>query len=112
MVAPGIPSPTRESAITTLRVSAFAVTATSGICAAIALAVGTPLEFGVTLALCAGSLIAVDFIESSTEVARPARRHAAAFAQFNRTYHPCRVVFAGREQPTGPVGYRTATRYR
>lgn len=110
MVAPGIPSQTRDSYITTLRVCAIAVSAVSGICAVIALAVGSPLEFGVAMALCAGWLIAADFIESSVEGQRAARRRAVPSAQFNRSSEQYRVLFAGGEPSARPLRRGTATR--
>jgi hypothetical protein len=110
MVALGIPSQTRDSYISTLRVCAIAISAVSGICAVVALAVGSPLEFGVAMALCAGWLIAADFIESSAEGQRAARQLAVPSAQFKRASEPYRVVFAGGEPSARPPRRRTATR--
>jgi hypothetical protein len=108
MVAPGIPPQTRNSY--TLRVCAIAVSAVSGICAAVALAVGSPLEFGVAMALSAGWLIAADLIESNVEGRRATRQRAIPSAQFNRPFAPYRVVFAGDEPSARPLSRRSATR--
>jgi hypothetical protein len=110
MVAPGIPPQTRDSYITTLRVCAIAVSAVSGVCTVVALAVGSPLEFGVAMALCAGWLIAADFIGSSVERQRAARQCAVPSARFNRAAEPYRFVFAGGEPGARPLRRRTATR--
>jgi len=110
MVAPGIPSQTRDSYITTFRVCAIAVSVVSGICAAAALAVGSPLEFGVAMALSAGWLIAADFFESSVEGRRASRQRAVPSAQFNRASGPYRVVFAGEQPRARPPSCRSATR--
>ena len=78
--------------MTALRAGAIAVAALSGACALIALAVGSPLQFGVSLALCAAGWIAVDFFER-THAPHP---HAIPVAPINRVYRPGHVVFANR----------------
>ena len=100
MVAPGIPSQGPDSYFTILRIGIIAGTAISGICAVVALVAGSPLEFGVSTALCAGCLIAVDFIESSVRGRRGARASAS-----------CRVVFVGDRHAARAGSRRTAIRY-
>jgi hypothetical protein len=100
MVAPGIPSRGRDSYVPILRSCIIAAAAVSGIGAVIALVAGSPLEFGVSTALCAGCLIAVDFIESSIRGRRGARA--------SDSYH---VVFVGAPRAARPGSPRTAIRY-
>jgi uncharacterized membrane protein len=64
MDTPANLSRTRHPRLTTLHICAITLSVVSGTCALVALAAGSPLEFGVALALSAAWLIAADFIES------------------------------------------------
>jgi uncharacterized membrane protein len=74
MDTPGIPSRTRHPRPTTLHICAITLSVVSGTYALVALAAGSPLEFGVAVAFCAAWLIAADFIETNVE---REREHAA-----------------------------------
>ncbi len=87
-----------DAQTTILQISAIAVTAVSGVCAIVALIAGSPLEFGVAMALGAGWLIAADFIDSSVGQQRADRRRT----------DPYRVVVVGGQHPARPVSRRTA----
>ncbi len=78
--------------MTALRAGAIVVAMLSGTCAFIALAVGSPLQFGVSLALSAAGWIGADFFE---RVHAP-RPHAIPVAPINRVYHPGHVVFVSK----------------
>ncbi len=78
--------------MTALRAGAIAVSALSGACALIALTVGSPLQFGVSLALSAAGWIGADLFE---RVHAP-RPHAIPVAPVNRVYRPGHVVFVSR----------------
>ncbi len=95
--------------MTALRAGAIAVAMLSGMCAFIALAVGSPLQFGVSLGLCAACCIAVDFIEWVQ--APVARVYAVALTPLNHGYRPDHVVFASRGGVhISPPACRAATR--
>ncbi len=78
--------------MTALRAGAIAVAALSGACTLIALTVGSPLQFGVSLALSAAGWIGADFFE---RVHAP-RPHAIPVASINRVYRSGHVVFASK----------------
>lgn len=80
--------------MTALRAGAIAVAALSGACALIALTVGSPLQFGVSLALSAAGWIGADFFERM----RAPRPHAIPVAPINRVYRPGHVVFPSRRE--------------
>ena len=94
--------------MTALRAGSIAVAMLSGMCAFIALAVGSPLQFGVSLALCAAGWIAVDFIERVH--AHAPRVSAVALTPLNRGYRPDHVVFAGGGGHISPPACQAATR--
>ncbi len=94
-------TPTR---LTTLHLCAITVSVVSGTCALVALIAGSPLEFGVALALCAAWLIAADFIESGVEREREhaARRRAVPPTHRTPVLDSCHVIFtheAARRRP-------------
>lgn len=89
----GVPSQTRYACSSTLHICAFTVVVVAGTCAAVALIAGSPLEFGIAMALCAGWLVVVDFIESNLESQRAVSRREVPAAQRSPAYDSCRVVF-------------------
>jgi hypothetical protein len=74
MATPGIARQARDPRMTALHASAFTIAVLSGTCAVVALVAGSPLEFGVALALCGAGWIAADFIEWTVEGERADRR--------------------------------------
>lgn len=75
----------------TIHTGAVIIAILSGSYSLVALLVGSPLEFGVALALCGTCWIAADFIE--TVVREPAPHvHAVPAARLNRGYGTCHVV--------------------
>ncbi len=79
--------------MTALRAGAIAIAVLSGARALIALAVGSPLQFGVSLALCGAGWITADFIEWTN--AHAPRVCAIPVTRRNRGYRPSHVVFVG-----------------
>jgi hypothetical protein len=88
--------------MTALRAGAITIAFVSGTLALVALAVGSPLQFGAALALCGAGWIATDFIEYT---AVPAGRRCAVPAErLNSGYEICRVVHIGaRERFSAPT---------
>lgn len=64
---PAMPRQARDPRMTLLYAGTLAVAVVSGICALVALAAGSPLQFGVTSAVFGAGWIATDFIERTTE---------------------------------------------
>ncbi len=97
MAMPGIPPQARDPRMTTLHTGAIASANLSGTYALVALVVGSPLEFGVALALCGAWWIAADFIEWTVggERAHAARRRAVPAVRLNPGYGSCHAVFVG-----------------
>ena len=95
MAMPGIPPQARDPRMTTLHTGAIASAIVSGTYALVALIAGSPLEFGVALALWGAWWIAVDFIEWTVERERAARRCAVSAARLDPGYGSCRVAFVG-----------------
>ncbi len=93
---PGIPRQAPDPRVIPLY-GTIVVAVVSGICALVALAAGSPLQFGVALALFGAGWIAADFIERTVERGqeRFARRCVVAVAPVP-AYRPSRVVYAGR----------------
>lgn len=96
--------------MTALRAGAITIAFVSGTLALVALAVGSPLQFGTALALCGAGWIATDFIEHT---AIPARRRCAVPAErLNAGFETCRVVHIGAREcfpaPTPSAGTRLA----
>jgi hypothetical protein len=97
MATPRIAQQARDSRMTALHASAFTIAVLSGACALAALVAGSPLEFGVALALSSAGWVAADFIEWSVEGQRAGRRSAWPAATIGLAYGPRRVVFVGGE---------------
>lgn len=76
------PSQARDTRVTALRTGAIASAIVSGTYALVALAIGTPLEFGVALALCGASWIAADYLERTVQRARTIRRRNGLAPRF------------------------------
>lgn len=105
---PSIPPQIRDPRVTLIYASTLVLTVVSGICALVALAVGSPLQFGVTLALFGAGWIVTDFIErSERRQERFARPCVDTIARTAPTYRPSRVVYAGScehfSRPAPPV---------
>lgn len=98
MGAPGVPPQARDPRVTTLHAGALIIAVVSGICALVALAAGSPLQFGVALALFGAGWIAADFIERAVERERERadRRYAVAVPRPIPGHRSCRVVYVGR----------------
>ena len=110
MATPGIPPQARDPRMTTLHIGAITIAVLSGAYALVALVAGSPLEFGVALALCGAGWIAADFIEWTVEVERAARRCAVPVARLNPGYGPCHVVFVGAREHSSRPAPRAGTR--
>jgi hypothetical protein len=72
--------------------------------------VGSPLEFGVALALCGAAWIAADFIERTVDRERAARRRAVPAARLNPGYGSCHAVFVGAGEYSSRPALRAGTR--
>jgi hypothetical protein len=94
-IKPGIPPQFRDPRRIALHLGAITVTFLSGACALVALAVGSPLQFGAALALCGAGWIAADFIESTVEHQPAAHRCAVVATTPNCGYGSGRVVHIG-----------------
>ncbi len=109
MAKPGIPSQVQDPRVTTLYAGALVIAVVSGICALVALAAGSPLQFGVALALFGAGWIAADFIERTVERERAARRCAVPASWPIPSYGSCRVVYVGRGEHFSPPAPRAGT---
>ncbi len=76
-------------------IGAVMLTVVSSACALAALAVGSPLQFGVALALCAAGWIATDFAQRTVEPTQFTRRCAVVRVRVNPGHGSGRVVYAG-----------------
>ncbi|OCB22112.1 hypothetical protein A5674_26795 [Mycobacterium malmoense] len=96
---PAVPRSARDPRLAALHAATLVVAVVSGICALVALAAGSPLQFGVALALFGAGWIASDFIERAVGCGqqRPARQRAAV-ARPVPPYRSTRVVYAGRHE--------------
>jgi hypothetical protein len=93
MNMPGI-DPNLGQPMMAFRTAAIAVAIVSGICALVALLVGSPLEFGVALASCGLCWVAADSIEWTVQRERAAGRQPVLAALLNSGYgtsYPARV---------------------
>lgn len=114
MATLGMPPQARDPHMTTLHTAAVAIAVVSGICALVALAAGSPLQFGVALALFGTGWIAADFIESSAQRGQERAAHwcAVPVARPNPRYGSCRVVYVGGaehfSQPVSRAGTELA----
>lgn len=78
-----------------LRGGAIAIAVMCGVCALVALAVGSPLQFGVALASCAAGWIAADFFDRTAEHEPAVQRCAVPAARLNPGCGSGRVVYVG-----------------
>ena len=113
MASPGVAQQSRPTAqLTALHASALTVAVVSGTCALVALAAGSPLEFGVALALCAAGWVADDFIEWTVEEDCADRRRPIPAAGIGPGSGFSRVVVIGggesSSRPTHRAGIRQA----
>ncbi len=92
----GIRPRRRDPRVTTLHAGAVVVAIVSGICALVALAVGSPLQFGIALALFGAGWITADFLQSTELCERGVQRCAVPVARLNRGHESCHVVYLGR----------------
>lgn len=91
MARPGVPTPPRDPYLTLVRAGAIASVAVSGTLALLALVFGSPLQFGIALAVCAGWWIADDFVASTLD-----GRRAVPAARPRPNYSANHPVFAGK----------------
>ena len=94
-IKPGIPPQARDPRMITLHVGAITVAFISGVLALVALAVGSPLQFGVAMASCGAGWIAADFIRWTVLHERGARRCAVPVTRLNPGYRSGHVVYIG-----------------
>jgi len=92
--------------MTAVRAYAIAIATLAGACAVLALAVGSPLQFGIALALCGAGWIAADFIEW----AHAPRVCAIPVSPLGRGYSADHVVFAGGAGHSLPAATRAEIR--
>lgn len=85
---PGI-DPNLRRPMMAFRTAAIAVAIVSGVCALVALLVGSPLEFGVALASCGLCWVAADSIEWTVQRERAAGRQPVLAALLNSGYGSC-----------------------
>ena len=85
----------RGGPLMAFRAGAVIAAIASGFYAMVALVVGSPLEFGVALALCAAGWVAADFIDWAVEDAHADRRCATAAAGIGPGYGSPRLAFIG-----------------
>ncbi len=112
MASPDITKQARDPRVTALHASALTIAVVSGSYALVALVAGSPLEFGVALALCAAGCVADDFIEWTVEEFYADRRRAIPAAGIGPGYGFPRVVVIGSgefsSRPTHRAGIRQA----
>ncbi|OBI29354.1 hypothetical protein [Mycobacterium sp. E2238] len=92
---PAISRQATDPRVTLLYAATLVVAVASGICALVALAAGSPLQFGMAAAVFGASWIATDFIERT--VARAQERFARQCVVTRPVpgYRPSRVVYGG-----------------
>lgn len=95
VVNPGIRPRGRDPRMTILHAGAMTIAVLSGTYALVALFAGSPLEFGVALALCGAGWIAADFIEWTLEWQRAARSRPVPPARPQPGYGSDHLVFVG-----------------
>ncbi len=94
--------------MTALRAGAITIVFLSGTLALVALSVGSPLQFGIALALCGAGWIVTDFIESTDTGS--ARRRVVPAERLDRGYGTCRVVRVGAGEYVSATTPSTGTR--
>ncbi len=94
---PVTPRQASDPRVTLLYAATLVVAVVSGLCAVVALAAGSPLQFGISAAVFGASWIATDFIERTVARAqeRLARRCAVTAGRPVPGYRPSRVVYGG-----------------
>lgn len=92
---PNTPPQAREPRMTLLYAGTLVVAVVSGILALVALAAGSPLQFGVTAAVFGAGWIATDFIERTAERGQERFARQCAVARPVPGYRPSRVVYGG-----------------
>lgn len=112
MATHGIRQRARHLHTTTLHTGALTLAVLCGTCALAALVAGSPLEFGVALAVCGAWWIAADFIEWTVERdrERAARRGAVPVARLNPEFSHVVSVIGGQHfsHPAHRAGIRSA----
>lgn len=98
MAKRGVPPRLRDPRVAALHTGAVVVAVVSGISALVALAAGSPLQFGIALALFGAGWIAADFLQSTELCERGVQRCAVAAARPNRGYGSGHVVYLGGGQ--------------
>ncbi|OBF72795.1 hypothetical protein A5750_01815 [Mycobacterium sp. 852002-51613_SCH5001154] len=94
---PAISRQAPDPRVTLLYAGTLVVAVVSGICALVALAAGSPLQFGISAAVFGASWIATDFIERTVARGRErfARRCEITVGRSVPGYRPSRVVYTG-----------------
>lgn len=112
MAMAGIPPQARDPHVTPLHIGAVTIAVVSGICALVALAVGSPLQFGIALALFGAGWMVADFIESTPrrEHECVAQRRVVPALRFNPGYESCHVVYVGSGEHFSHPASRTGIR--
>jgi hypothetical protein len=95
--------------MTILHGGALTAAALSGAWALAAIVAGSPLPFGVALAMCGAWWVVADFIESTVESKRAYRRRAFPVARIDYGHGSCRVVFVGRKESAYRSGHRVGS---
>ncbi|OBH92589.1 hypothetical protein [Mycobacterium sp. E2733] len=90
---PAMPRQAREPRLTLLYAGTLAVAVVSGICALVALAAGSPLQFGVASAVFGAGWIATDFIERTAARGQERFARQCVVARPVPGYRPSRVVY-------------------
>lgn len=95
MAKPAVPPQLHDPCVTALHAGAVVVTVVAGICALVALAAGSPLQFGSALAVFAAGWIAADFFQSAAGREPAVQRYAVPAERPRLRHESCRVVYAG-----------------
>lgn len=99
MARPGIPPQPRDPYLTTIRVGAIASAVVSGALALLAFIFGSPLQFGIAMAVCAGWWIADDLAVSTLGGRQTARQRTVAAERPHTNYSAHHPVFTGKRSP-------------
>lgn len=91
----GAPPAARDPHLAALHAGAITIVVLSAASALTALVAGSPLQFGVALALCGAGCIAADFVRWTDERECHARRCAVPAARLNPDYGSSHVVSVG-----------------
>jgi hypothetical protein len=110
MARPGIAQQARNPRVTALHASALTIAVLSGTCALVALVAGSPLEFGVALALCGAGWIAADSIDWAVEDEHADRGRAIPAAGIGPGYRSPRLVLIGSGECSSRPMHRAGIR--